>query len=102
MSMTFQIAIYDTKLSDLLAIDTYIHKKLHYVSSFNLFVNADSCIYRIHNAFKLIIKSCYNYNLARAPISWGSERSYSRMLTTQRMQSPAFISEKAWLILSSG
>lgn len=30
------------------------------------------------------------------------KRSYSRMLTTQRMQSPAFMSLKAWLILSRG
>ena len=44
----------------------------------------------------------YNLDLWWSSGGGGPERSYSRMLTTQRMQSPAFMSPKAWLILSSG
>ena len=49
-----------------------------------------------------IIRPKPNYSLAIRTWSWGPECSYSRMLTTQRMQSPAFMSPKAWLILSNG
>jgi hypothetical protein len=59
-------------------------------------------LHPVPNVISSIIRPKPNYSLAIRTWSWGSECSYSRMLTTQRMQSPAFMSLKAWLILSSG
>lgn len=39
---------------------------------------------------------------APTQINFSSSSLYSLMFTTHRMQSPAFISENAWLILSIG